>query len=92
MNKIVSKLNSIKSLLNENAIAAEGAKYMQSITPFKSGNAKRHTGANGNLIEANNEIYKYKTHDVSLPVNNYQPISYLEIKEIMKDRLLFWHH
>jgi len=53
MNKIVSKLNSIKSLLNENAIAAEGAKYMQSITPFKSGNAKRHTVANGNLIEAN---------------------------------------
>jgi hypothetical protein len=52
MNKIVSKLNSIKSLLNENTIAAEGAKYMQSITPIKSGNARRNTKVNGNLIEA----------------------------------------
>ena len=53
MNKIVSKLNSIKSLLNENTIATEGAKYMQSITPIKSGNARRNTKVNGNLIEAN---------------------------------------
>jgi hypothetical protein len=52
MNKIVSKLNSIKSLLNENKIATEGAKYMQSITPIKSGNARRNTKVNGNLIEA----------------------------------------
>jgi hypothetical protein len=53
MNKIVSKLNSIKSLLNENKIATEGAKYMQSITPIKGGNARRNTIVNGNLIEAN---------------------------------------
>jgi hypothetical protein len=52
MNKIVSKLNSIKSLLNENQIATEGAKYMQSITPIRSGNARRNTKVNGNLIEA----------------------------------------
>ena len=50
MNKIVSKLNSIKSLLNENQIATEGAKYMQSITPIRSGNARRNTKVNGNLI------------------------------------------
>jgi hypothetical protein len=53
MNNIVSKLNSIKSLLNENKIATEGAKYMQSITPIRSGNARRNTKVNGNLIEAN---------------------------------------
>lgn len=53
MNNIVSKLREISILLDENKLATEGAKFMQSITPIKSGNAKRNTRANGNLIEAN---------------------------------------
>ena len=53
MNKIVSKLREIKILLNEDKLATEGAKYMKSITPIRSGNAKRKTTSNKNVIEAN---------------------------------------
>lgn len=53
MNKIVKKLREISIVLDENKLADEGAKYMESITPYKSGNAKRHTSANGNMIQAN---------------------------------------
>jgi hypothetical protein len=53
MNKIVSKLREIKILLNEDKLAAEGARYMKSITPIRSGNAKRKTTSNKNVIEAN---------------------------------------
>lgn len=52
MTPIVSKLREIKILLDEQKLATEGARYMESITPIQSGNAKRNTNANGNLIEA----------------------------------------
>lgn len=56
------------------------------------GSWQLHGHSHGNLIQTNNEIYNYKTHDVGLPVNNYEPLSYSEIKEIMKDKKIFWHH
>jgi hypothetical protein len=52
MNKIVSKLREISILLDENKLAVEGAKYMRSITPIQSGNARRNTTSNGNEIRA----------------------------------------
>lgn len=52
MNNIVKKLREISILLDENKLATEGAKFMRSITPEKSGNAKRKTTSNGNIIEA----------------------------------------
>jgi hypothetical protein len=52
MNPVIRKLQEIEILLDENKLADEGAKFMKSITPIKSGNAKRNTNANGNMIEA----------------------------------------
>lgn len=53
MNKIIKKIKDIQIILDENQLAVEGAKYMKSITPIKSGNARRKTSSNGNVIEAN---------------------------------------
>jgi hypothetical protein len=52
MTPIVTKLREITVLLDEQKLATEGAKFMRSITPIKSGNARRKTEANGNMIEA----------------------------------------
>lgn len=52
MTPIVKKLREISSILDEQKIAKEGVKFMRSITPIKSGNARRNTEANGNSIEA----------------------------------------
>jgi hypothetical protein len=52
MNNIIKKIREIEILLDENKLATEGAKYMKSITPIRSGNAKRNTNSNGNVIEA----------------------------------------
>lgn len=52
MNKIVKKLREISIVLDENKLADEGAKFMRSITPIQSGNARRKTRSNGNVIQA----------------------------------------
>jgi len=52
VNNIVKKLREISIMLDENKLADEGARFMESITPYKSGNAKRHTSADGNIIRA----------------------------------------
>ena len=52
MNPVIKKLQEIEILLDESKLADEGAKFMKSITPEQSGNAKRNTNANGNMIEA----------------------------------------
>ncbi len=52
MNNIIKKLDEISILLDENKLAVEGAKFMRSITPVQSGNARRNTNSNGNMIEA----------------------------------------
>jgi hypothetical protein len=60
---IVKKLHEIEIMLDENKLATEGARYMQSITPIRSGNAKRHTSANGNMIQAD---YLIDDHEKNL--------------------------
>jgi hypothetical protein len=52
MNSIIKKLDQISILLDENKLADEGAKYMRSITPIRSGNAKRKTNSSGKEIRA----------------------------------------
>lgn len=52
MNPIVRKLKEIQIELNEDNLAKIGADYMRSITPVRSGNARRRTYADGNLINA----------------------------------------
>lgn len=53
MNKIIKKIQEIQIILDQNKLATEGARFMKSITPIKSGNARRNTSSNGNVIEAN---------------------------------------
>jgi hypothetical protein len=52
MTPMVRKLDKIQILLNETALATEGAKFMKGITPIKSGNARRNTYADNNTIRA----------------------------------------
>ena len=52
MNPIVKKLKEIQVTLNDNDLADVGAKYMRTITPIRSGNARRNTFADGNMIKA----------------------------------------
>jgi len=52
MNPVIKKLQEIEILLDEKKLADEGARFMKSITPVQSENAKRNTNANGNMIEA----------------------------------------
>jgi len=49
---IVKKLREIEIMLDENKLATEGAKFMKSITPIRSGNARRNTYARGDTIHA----------------------------------------
>lgn len=52
MNPIVKKLDQISILLDETKLADEGARYMRSITPIRSGNARRKTNSSGKQINA----------------------------------------
>ena len=52
MNPIVRKLKEIQIELNEDNLAKLGADYMRTITPVRSGNARRNTFADGNMIKA----------------------------------------
>ena len=52
MNPIVTKLREIEILLDTKKLAKEGADYMRSITPIRSGNARRNTYAKGDSIIA----------------------------------------
>ena len=52
MNSIIKKLDPISILLDETKLATEGAKYMRSITPVRSGNARRKTNSSGKEINA----------------------------------------
>jgi hypothetical protein len=52
MNAIVKKLKEIKIILNDDDLAQKGADYMRSITPIRSGNARRNTYSDNNLIRA----------------------------------------
>lgn len=49
---IVKKLHEIEIMLDENKLATEGAKFMKSITPIRSGNARRNTYSKGDTIYA----------------------------------------
>jgi hypothetical protein len=52
MNYIIKKLDQISVLLDENKLAVEGARYMQSITPIRTGNARNKTYSRNNEIHA----------------------------------------
>lgn len=52
MNPMVSKLREIQIVLDEDNLAKLGADYMRSITPIRSGNARRRTFADNNTIHA----------------------------------------
>lgn len=52
MNPIVKKLKEIEVILNDDNLAKVGADYMRSITPVKSGNARRKTDSRSNEIRA----------------------------------------
>ena len=51
-NAMVRKLKEIQITLNDDDLAKEGADYMRSITPIRSGNARRNTFSDGNMIKA----------------------------------------
>lgn len=52
MNYIIKKLDEISVLLDERKLAVEGARFMKSITPIDTGNARSRTVAKGNEIHA----------------------------------------
>jgi hypothetical protein len=52
MNSIIKKLDQISILLDETKLADEGARFLESITPVRSGNAKRKTSSSGKEIRA----------------------------------------
>lgn len=49
---MVRKLKEIEIILSDVDIAKEGADYMRSITPIRSGNARNNTYSDGNIIRA----------------------------------------
>lgn len=51
--EIQKRLNQLNKLLTDENLAKEGFKYFRSITPIRSGNARRNTFLKGNEIEAN---------------------------------------
>jgi hypothetical protein len=53
MSKITDRLNKVLSIVNSNNISNEAYKKFISVTPARSGNAKRKTTKSGNSIEAN---------------------------------------
>ena len=52
-NNITNRLNHVLRTLNSNKLAGEAHKHFVSITPIRSGNARRNTNLVGNSIEAN---------------------------------------
>lgn len=52
MTPLVKKLKQIEIILDSNALALEGANFMKSITPIRSGNARRNTSSQGDTIKA----------------------------------------
>jgi hypothetical protein len=52
-NNITNRLNNVLSTLNSNKLTNEAYKHFVSVTPIRSGNARRNTTIVGNSIEAN---------------------------------------
>jgi hypothetical protein len=50
---IGKRLDQLNKQLTDDTLSKEGFKYFRSITPIRSGNARRNTFRNGNEIEAN---------------------------------------
>ena len=53
MSNITKRLNKVLSVVNSNNISNEAYKKFISVTPVRSGNAKRKTTKSGNSIDAN---------------------------------------
>lgn len=53
MNQIPAKIIEIKNKLDPDRLAREGAKFLESITPIDTGNARRSTNSRGSDIHAN---------------------------------------
>lgn len=49
---MIQKLKEIAIILDEDDLAEKGADYMRSITPVRSGNARKKTYSNNSLIKA----------------------------------------
>lgn len=52
MNPVSKRLQELEQFLNPQEIAAEGTRYLRSITPIRSGNARRNTVQVGSDIHA----------------------------------------
>lgn len=52
MNEINKRLKELKKLLSEEQLAREGHKFFRSVTPIRSGNARRKTVLNKDEIQA----------------------------------------
>jgi hypothetical protein len=50
---IGKRLDQLNKQLTDDNLAKEGFRYFRSITPIRTGNARRNTFRNGNEIEAN---------------------------------------
>lgn len=53
MKKLIGRIKTIEKAIDVESLAKEGARYLRSITPIKTGNARRNTTAEGNEILAN---------------------------------------
>lgn len=53
MSKITDRLNKVLNIVNDNNISREAYNKFKSVTPERTGNAKRNTSLSGNSIEAN---------------------------------------
>jgi len=53
MSKITDRLDKVLKVVNDNNISREAYNKFKSVTPVRTGNAKRKTSLSGNSIEAN---------------------------------------